>query len=254
MILIVNSCFSELLLASRMFSITIVELLNDLRHIQYQDSFCIFRSYIGYVFCAGQFYSYLLQANYRYMTAVYPSRLLWQSKRLQIFLIGLSWIFAFVFTIPHMLTSEIQYYIDDQLCELPLHLSFISIYNIVCIYLIPMNGIIFIYFKLIQYVKEINRRVTPANVLSRAKRELQMVKRIVILVSIELTLGIPYTIFLLMGFINQPPKYSIRIAFSFVDVSLLFIMIALFQFTDPIKTIVMKKFNRRPNTDIVAIT
>jgi hypothetical protein len=107
---------------------------------------------------------------------------------------------------------------------------------------------------LIRYVKEMNKRVTVANTLSRAKRELHMVRRIVILVSIELTLGIPYTIFLLMGFISQPPKYSIRIAFTFVDVSLLFVMITLFQFTDPIKTIVMKKMNQRPNTVVAAIT
>ncbi|CAF0733368.1 unnamed protein product [Adineta steineri] len=253
MILVINSCVSELLLASRMISIAIVELLNDLRQIQYQDSLCIFRSYIGYVFCAGQFYSYLLQANYRYMTVVSPNRLLWQSERLQVFLIDLSWIFAFICTIPHMLTNEIQYYIDDQLCELPLHLSFISVYNIVFIYLLPMGGIIFIYFKLIIYVKDMSKRVTLTNTLSRAKRELQMVNRIIILVSIELTLGIPYTIFLLMGFISQPPKYPIRIAFSFVDVSLLLIMIALFQFTDPVKTIVMKKLNRQPHTDAVAV-
>jgi hypothetical protein len=152
-----------------------------------------------------------------------------------------------------MLTNQIQYYVDDQLCELPLYLSFIAVYNVVCIYLLPMSGIVFIYFKLIRYVNEMNKRVTVANTLSRAKRELQMVRRIVILVSIELTLGIPYTIFLLMGFISQPPKYSLRIAFAFVDVSLVFVMIALFQFTDPIKTILMKKMNQRPNTVVAAI-
>ncbi|CAF0990755.1 unnamed protein product [Adineta steineri] len=98
-----------------------------------------------------------------------------------------------------------------------------------------------------------SKRVTLTNTLSRAKRELQMVNRIIILVSIELTLGIPYTIFLLMGFISQPPKYPIRIAYTFVDVSLLLIMIALSQFTDPVKTIVMKKLNRQPHTDAVAV-
>jgi hypothetical protein len=252
-ILVVNSCISELLLTSRMLWITIVTLLNDFRQIQYQDSLCIFRCYIGYIFCAEQFYSFLLQANYRYLVAVYPTRLLWQSKRAQAILIGLSWIFAFISTIPHMLIGEIQYSVDDQLCDIPLRFCFISIYNMLCIYLIPMGGIIFIYFKLIRYVKESNKRVTPLNTLFRAKNQLKMVHRVVILVSIELTLGIPYTIFLLIGFISQPAKYSLRIAFSFVDVSLVFIMIALFQFTDPIKIIVMKKFHPRPNVNVVAI-
>ena len=145
MILVVNSCVGELLLASRMFWITIVALLNDLRQIEYQDSLCIFRSYIGYIFCAEQFYSYLLQANYRYMIVVYPTRLLWQSKRVQAFLISLSWVFVFICTIPHMLTDQIQYNVDDQLCELSLHLSFIAVYNVVCIYLIPMSGIVYLF-------------------------------------------------------------------------------------------------------------
>ncbi|CAF1026700.1 unnamed protein product [Adineta steineri] len=250
--LVANSCLATLLFTSASLGMTIWSLKNDLEQISYQDSLCIFRGYFSHVTIAAQLHSYLLQAIYRYITVIYPTRLLWQSKQFQGFLIGLTWVFAFILAIPNVVTGEIQYNADNQICETPFHLSFVIIYNIIYVYFIPMNGIMSIYFKLILYVKEINKRVTPVNTVSRAERELKMVHRIVVLVSILLTLGIPYTIFIFIGFFTQPPKYHFRIAFTFVYISLVFIMITLFQFTDPVKTYITKKLKRQSN--IIATT
>jgi hypothetical protein len=89
---------------------------------------------------------------------------------------------------------------------------------------------------MVQYIKKMSKRVTPANTLSRAERELKMIVRIIRLVSILLSFGLPYSIFMFMSFFNSAPKYCFRIAYLFVDVSLAFVMIALFQNTDPVKT------------------
>ena len=91
-----------------------------------------------------------------------------------------------------------------------------------------------------------SKRVTPVNTLFRAQRELRMIRRIVYLVLILLILGFPYALFILMSFFNSAPKYHFRIAYIFVDVSLAFVMIALFQITEPLKTSIMKRINRRP--------
>ncbi|CAF0863402.1 unnamed protein product [Adineta steineri] len=245
--LVANSCLATLLFTSASLGMTIWSLKNDVKQISYQDSLCIFRGYFSHVTIAAQLHSYLLQAIYRYITVIYPTRLFWQSKQFQSFLIGLTWVFAFILAIPNVVTGEIQYNADNQICETPFHLSFVIIYNIIYVYFIPMNGIMSIYVKLILYVKEINKRVTPVNTVSRAERELKMVHRIVVLVSILLTLGIPYTIFIFIGFFTQPPKYHFRIAFTFVYISLVFIMITLFQFTDPVKTYLIKKLKRQSN-------
>ncbi|CAF4074128.1 unnamed protein product [Adineta steineri] len=98
-----------------------------------------------------------------------------------------------------------------------------------------------------------NKRVTLVNKLLRAQRELKMVSRIVILTSIFLILGIPYTIFVFMGYFTSPPKYHFRIALTFIEISLVFVMIALFQFTDPIRTSIMKRINRQPNVVVATI-
>ncbi|CAF0736388.1 unnamed protein product [Adineta steineri] len=66
--------------------------------------------------------------------------------------------------------------------------------------------------------------------------------------------GLTYAIFVFMGFFTQPPKYHFRIAYIFINVSLVFILITLFKFTDPIKTSLMKITNRRPNVVIALLT
>ncbi|CAF0804341.1 unnamed protein product [Adineta steineri] len=254
MILIANSCLAELVLAIDLFWMAVFTLDNDLKQQQYEDLFCKYRGYISYVTCFAQNYSYFLQAIYRYLTIVYPSRLFWQSKRVQIFLIIFSWIIAFICVFPQLFTGRIIYQVDDQMCQMSLELSFITVYNVVLLYLIPMNGTILIYFKLVRYVKQMNKNVTPANTLLRVERELKMIRRIVILVSMLITFGLTYAIFIFMSFFTQPPKYHFRIAYIFVNVSLVFILTALFKFTDPIKTSIMKITNRRPNVVIAILT
>jgi hypothetical protein len=45
------------------------------------------------------------------------------------------------------------------------------------VYPVPLSIQILIYIKLVQYVKEIRKRVTLGNTLARARRELKMVRR-----------------------------------------------------------------------------
>jgi hypothetical protein len=99
-----------------------------------------------------------------------------------------------------------------------------------------------------------SKRATPGNTLSRAERELKMIVRIIRLISILLSAGLPYVIFILMSFFNSAPKYSFRIAYIFMDASLIFVMIVLFQNTDVVMIFVMKKINRPPNTITAAAT
>jgi hypothetical protein len=254
MMLVANSCLTELIYSSNLLGIAVFTLENDLKQIQYQDSLCIFRGYMIYTACTLQYYSYLLQAIYRYIVVVYPTRLTYQSARFQIFLICLTWICGIIYPIPIVFTNQIKYNVDNQICQMPLLLSFLTIFNASYVCMIPVGALVFIYFHMVRCIKRMSKRVIPANTLSRAQRELKMVYRIIILVSILLVLGLPYAIFVLMGLFNRAPKYDFRIAYTFIDVSLVFVMIALFQFTDPVKTSVMKKINRRPNTIVATVT
>jgi hypothetical protein len=252
MMLVANSCLAELIFAINLLGMALFTLDNDLKQIQYQNALCIFLGYMTYVSGPLQNYSYLLQAIYRYLVVVYPARLNYQLARFQIFLICLTWVCAIIYPISIVFTDQIKYDVDNQICQIPSCLSFLIIFCACYNYMIPIGSIMFIYFHMIRYVKQMSTRVTPINTLSRAERELKMIVRIIRLVSILLTLGIPYMVFLLMSFFNSAPKYDFRIAYIFINASLALVMIVLFQNTDPVMIFLMKKINRRSNT-IVAV-
>ncbi len=240
MMLVTNTCLAELICVCSALSVVAFTLENDTERIQYQDSLCIFRAYINYCMTVIQNHSYNLQAIYRYVTVVYPSRLFWQSRRLQLCLIILTWIFGFAVFVPFWFTGYITYNAENQICQAPIRLSFAIIYVAFIIYIIPNMILNAIYFKLVRYVRQMNKRVTPVNVVSRAERELKMVRNIVMITSILVILGFPYAIFILTSFFTTIPKYHFRVAFVFIDVSTTAVMIALFKTTDPIRTAAKK--------------
>ena len=248
MLLVTNSCLGGFLFGCSLLGYAIFTFLNDLQRIQYQDSLCTFRAYIGNVAGVLLNTSFLLQAIHRYISVIYPNRLFLLSFRFQFFLICLAWIYAFAYSIPFTVQGKSIYNVDNQICQLPIQASFYLIYAACCIYIIPVSIIILIYFKLIYYVHRISQSTTPVNTLFHARRELKMVQRIVMIIGILLTLGLPYASFVIMSFFTSPPKYHFRIAYIFVDISLTFVLIALFQFTDPLKASVRKQFRRRRNT------
>jgi hypothetical protein len=94
------------------------------------------------------------------------------------------------------------------------------------------------------------KRATPVNTIFRAKRELKMVQRTVHLINILIIIGFPYTLFIFMSFFDSAPKYHSRIAFLFMDIALVFVIIILSLFTDPVKASVMKIINVQPNMEV----
>ena len=233
-LLICNSYLSELMFASVMFSMAKFSLLNDLKEIESKDSLCVYRGYLSYTFSAVRSHSYLLQSLYRYFHIKCPTHSFCQSAKKPILLIILSWILSIVHPFPFLFSNQIEYDATNQVCHMLFEKKFSIFYTCFLSYLNPIGIIIFIYFKLVRYVQRMSQVVTPVNQLLRIKREFQMVRRIVMLIIVLVTLGLPYTIFFSMSFFTSPPKYHFRIAFFSVDLSLALVIIALFQFTDPI--------------------
>jgi hypothetical protein len=107
MLLVANSCFATFIFESTMLSTTIFTLQNDLKQIEYQYSLCVFLGYFISITCAMHNYSFLLQAIYRYFLIVHPTRLFWQSKRIEILFICISWIIAIVSPMEYLFTGQI---------------------------------------------------------------------------------------------------------------------------------------------------
>ena len=92
---------------------------------------------------------------------------------------------------------------------------------------------------------------TVSNRLFHARRELKLIQRTFILACTLICLGIPYLIFVLISFVTEPPKYHFRIAYIFIDFSILIVMILRYYFTQPVKDIIRRVL---PPTNIVAPT
>ncbi len=244
MLLICNSCLAEVLLSCVLLGMAIFTFKNDLKQDTGNISFCIIISFLCYVTDAIQNYSYLLTAIYRYMSVVYPGRLLWQSAKFQIALIIGQWIFSIMYAVPFLITEQIVYNVDNQICQVPLRLSITMIYISTVLYALPNVCILCVYIKLVRYVRQISNRTILANTLFHAQRELRLIQRTLILSNILIILGAPYAIFVIVSFITTPPKYHFRIAYIFIDISVLSIMIMTYYFTQPIKEIIQKIFTR----------
>jgi hypothetical protein len=219
-------------------------LQNDLKQETGNISFCITISFLCYVTDAMQNYSYLLTAMYRYMSVVYPARHLWQSTKFQIALIIGQWTFSVAYAVPLLISKQIVYNIDNQICQVPLRLSVTMIYISIVLYTIPNLSIVFLYIKLVRHVRQISNRTILPNTLFHARRELRLIQRTLILSNILIILGVPYTFFVIMSFITTPSKYHFRIAYIFIDISVLAIMIMIHQFTQQTKEIIAKIFSR----------
>lgn len=247
MMLVANSCLIQLILGITMLGNSIFRFENDLKQIQHEDRFCAFRGYLTYALSAVQNYSYLLQSFYRYKIVRHPTRIFWQRRKIQLSFIIVSWLFALIFPLPPLVTGQIQYIVDDQICQVPLTLSFTMPFHAFCIYLMPISMIIFVYSKIVRYVHGINGRTIVINTIIRAKRELRMIRRISLLIIILATIEFPYALFVFMGFFTKPPRYHFRIAWIFMDISSLVVTIVLFLFTEPFQISIKKLLKFRRN-------
>jgi hypothetical protein len=254
MLLVGNSCLAGIVFGALMFWMNLFKLLNDWAQIEYQDTFCNFRGYFGYSTCSIFNCSFLIQAAYRFVRVLYPSQLIYQSWKFQLSLIVLSWLFGILFPIGFMLNNEIHYNPANQICQLPLRFSLSIIYMAHCAYTIPVSLTMIIYILLVAYVKKMSKRVASNNRLSRAKQELKMVRRTVILVSILVIYCLPYAMFIFLSFFITIPKYQARISYIFIDPSYLFAIIALYKFTDPLKESIKRLFLEQKNRVLPALT
>ena len=243
MMLIANSFLTEFLFASNSLWMTAVTFQNDIEQTYGDDLLCIGGCYLSYVLGTVMNYSFLLQSVYRYLSAVYPTRLFWRSVRIQLLFIAITWLFAIVYPLLFIFNSDIIYNADNQICHIPLEYPLPLFLMISNVYLIPILAIQIIYLKLVLYVKGMSRRVTVGNSLFRAKNELKMVRQIVSMVAVLTVPGLPYTVFTFMSFFMDPPKYHLRIAAIGVNGSLLLFPLALFYFTEPLKSALSRKIN-----------
>lgn len=245
MMLIANSFLTEFLFATHSLWTIVVTYRSDLKQSYDIDLSCIVGCYLSYVFGTLINYSFMLQSVYRYLSAVYPTRLFWRSFRIQRLFIAITWLVAIGYPLSFVFNGDIVYNADNKVCHIPLEHPLSLFLMISNVYLIPILSIQSIYLKLVLYVKGMGKRVTVGNSLIRAQNELKMVRQIVSMLIVLTLPGLPYTVFMLMSFFTNPPKYHLRIASISVNGAFFLFPLTLFHFTEPLKSALSTKINER---------
>ena len=190
-IILTCNTYIALIGASFMTLLILVLAINEDRDtsIAARDYYCQIRSYVNYTFICAFYYSCVLQASFRLCRVVFPKRKALQSRGMCWLAIIGQWTLASAYIFVYLLLADFGYQPEIRSCWL----SFTNIRALgiamAFVYGVPLLIMALIYSRLIRYI----RRTAHMQQLRQSsnKRDVLVVKRIIILVLIAMGIGIP---------------------------------------------------------------
>jgi len=199
-LLICNTC-----VASIIYSIVTINNYIYLIFIQWDESNlrCRFRAYFTYVGICGEMYSYLIQSLSRFILFKYSFKYRWlKSSKTHSILIAVQWIVVLLLTLSSLLSTDVSF-VRLKLCLIPTKKTFHTFSVTFVYYLIPLLTTILLYINIYYCVKKSKRNaMITIQTYQSHKRDLKLLRNIVLLILIYLIGGFPTIIYLLI-----PIKY-----------------------------------------------
>jgi len=162
------------------------------------DIGCRCRGYLSYITICGVAYSFLIQGISRlfiFLFSIKYPRL--TTLKTHYLMIVIQWLLAVFIPLSTIITDDI-YFRPVTLCWVPLKKIVHVIYTFSACYVVPVITVFLIYGSLYYYVKQSTKRtVAPTGLINNFKRDLELLRNIVILLTIYLAGGIPSLLFLL---------------------------------------------------------
>ncbi|UJR37048.1 hypothetical protein I4U23_029753 [Adineta vaga] len=163
--------------------------------LSFDDYACQLRSYVNYVFITGFYYSCAIQAAFRFSRVVFAKYRILQSHRMFAFVVIIQWLIPIFYILAYLLGHDFEYHSDIYGCWLSFkNIRALSI-AMTFVYGTPLIIMGSIYARLICYVRQTGQNQQIRQ--NSNKRDLLIVKRIIVLVLIAMGIGIP-TAFLLI--------------------------------------------------------
>lgn len=161
------------------------------------DQRCRWRGYFGYMSIAASIYSYLLQAISRFFFSAYAMKYNWLTTfKTHYVLIALQWLAVILLASPAIITHDI-FFRPGLLCWVPFKQTLHVGYTVFVYYLIPVLLIIIIYIRIYRRVRKARKHAQTVLNMTNDKRDLEVLRNVLILLTIYITGGIPTIIFLL---------------------------------------------------------
>ena len=161
------------------------------------DAACRWRGYFAYVSISAATYSYLIQAISRLFYSKLSARYPWLiTFKTHYYLILIHWITVIIIPLPSIITNDISFR-PGLLCWVPLEHLIHVIYTVFAFYCVPITSIIVIYIIIYKEVKKAAMRTEMVLNITNHKRDLEVFRNIVILLTIYIVGGVPTLLFLI---------------------------------------------------------
>lgn len=212
MLLICNTYLNAGLVSSIMLMMYTYNLLGNIHAAaSFDGRWCEIRAFFTLVCFCSLYYSFVLQAVFRLFRIVFYRHKALQSVGVGIIAVTLQWVLAFLSILANILLHDFQYLPTEFNCWI----AFQNIRGLIMVTIMIFNNpltIIFnIYMQIIRYTRrtaQMQQRRQNAN-----KRDLAVLKRIVILVFVIVGMGLPTVVVVLIYIITQsviPYAYHIQ--------------------------------------------
>ena len=233
-ILACNTALAALIYSATNVSSGIYILIWDQQVIPTVDALCSVRAYIYHSSIAAFHHSFVLQAIHKFCKIKGST---WLSTRCQkICFILFQWLFDFTFDLPALVTGNMVKLISDNICFVTLSKLEFVIYMSVVAYFLPDIIINVTHKLLVRYTRKVASRVNT-NQERQMRRDLIVVRRIVMLNLPMAIVGIPVLIIVILTIVLQEllPHNILRIVLFTSSLPISIILIILFRYTPELR-------------------
>ena len=184
----------------------------DLYNVQTFNVLCIWRGYFVYTEIANIFHSFATQSYYRYVRVMYAVQSRYLSMKTLCIMMIIQWTIIHGTMLLLPLGGFIEFDTESQICSVALTRYWTIWLVTAFVYTPPFNVIAFVYIRLAIFSRHSRKRAAGVT-FNNAHRELQLIKRMLILLFIFSVCGAPYSILSMIALFNKDllPVYHYRI-------------------------------------------
>ena len=218
---------------------------------------CILRAYLIRVTTAAAIYCFMTQSISRLFFSVFYTHRSLLTWRVHWIMIILKWLISFLISIqPFFIQNAFDLVEDYRICTTTTKVLSVALYAIFLSFVIPLNIIVIIYGIILYQVRQSTRRVTANNTIGSAvvrnssqfaaRRNLKIMKKMLLLLNILMCGGTPYLILVIWNVIHSETSFTefYYIAVHFLSLSGCIMMMIIFFTNSPIKKIISKYFRK----------
>ncbi|UJR07446.1 hypothetical protein I4U23_011732 [Adineta vaga] len=230
---------SMLIFTTIMLTMNIRTILGDLNGQSFNSSSCIVSGYIAVIQLCTM---YLAFAFYRLVRILYPQNRYFRSLKLYILLPIIEYVWAIGIQCVVITWNGVTYFINDSFC----YVSFANIRAIIwaafSAYLFPFLCSLMIYLRITTFLRHQTNNLTLL-VKQRQDRDVLIVQRILIIITLLLILGVPSMYFIVrFAITGDDLPLTNRVAWFPVGISMAGLSVTLIFSIPQLKNIVKKLF------------